>query len=294
MSQEQIRVVDLTTGYRNSKGDKEVTTKLTASLYAGELTCLLGPNGAGKSTLLRTLAGFQKPLSGSIEITGKNIVDFRGRELSRTIGVVLTEKPLLENMDVETLVGLGRAPYTDFWGRFSKEDREAVDKSLSMIGIESLRHRMVQSLSDGERQKVMIAKAFAQETPVIFLDEPTAFLDYPSKVEILLLLYNLAHSMEKTIFLSTHDLDMALQLTDRVWLMDKKLGVRTGTHRELTESGDLERYFQRPGIRFDKETGLFKIDRDCRQGDFGLSPSAQSLGRGIGLGSEAKSLIINY
>ena len=266
MPQEQIRVVDLTTGYRNSKGDKEVTTKLTASLYAGELTCLLGPNGAGKSTLLRTLAGFQKPLSGSIEITGKNIMDFRGKELSRTIGVVLTEKPLLENMDVETLVGLGRAPYTDFWGRFSKEDREAVDKSLAMIGIESLRHRMVQSLSDGERQKVMIAKAFAQETPVIFLDEPTAFLDYPSKVEILLLLYNLAHSMEKTIFLSTHDLDMALQLTDRVWLMDKKLGVRTGTHRELTESGDLERYFQRPGIRFDKETGLFKIDRDCRQG----------------------------
>ncbi|MDE6340414.1 MAG: ABC transporter ATP-binding protein, partial [Muribaculaceae bacterium] len=132
---EQIRVKDLTTGYRNSKGDKEITQSLTATLYSGELTCLLGPNGAGKSTLLRTLAGFQHPLSGKIEINGKSIADFNGKELSQTISVVLTEKPLLENMDVETLVGLGRAPYTDFWGRLSKKDMEAVDNAISLIGI---------------------------------------------------------------------------------------------------------------------------------------------------------------
>ncbi len=136
-----------------------------------------------------------------------------------------------------------------------------MERAISLMGIDSLRHRMVQSLSDGERQKTMIAKAFAQETPVIFLDEPTAFLDYPSKVEIMLLLYSLAHKMGKTIFMSTHDLDMALQLSDKIWLMDKKLGVRTGTHRELTDSGDLERYFVRPGIRFDREEGLFKVVR---------------------------------
>lgn len=257
---ETIKVENLTTGYRNSKGEKCVTNSLCASLYSGELTCLLGPNGAGKSTLLRTLAGFQKSLSGSITVSGKPLADYTGRDLARTISVVLTEKPLLENMDVETLVGLGRAPYTGFWGRFSPADREAIDRAIALAGIEPLRHRMVQSLSDGERQKTMIAKAFAQETPVIFLDEPTAFLDYPSKVEIMLLLYSLAHKMNKTIFMSTHDLDMAMQLSDRIWLMDKKLGVRTGTHAELTESGDIEQYFLRPGIKFDKKDGLFKID----------------------------------
>lgn len=255
----EIYVKDLTTGYRNSKGEREVTQKLTARLYPGELTCLLGPNGAGKSTLLRTLAGFQKPLGGTVEINGKDVGVFSGKELSQTVSVVLTEKPLLENMDVETLVGFGRAPYTGFWGVFSEGDQEAVNNALSLIGIEDLRGRMVQSLSDGERQKVMIAKAIAQETPVILLDEPTAFLDYPSKVEIMLLLYSLAHNMDKTIFLSTHDLDMALQLTDRIWLMDKKLGVKTGTHQELTASGDLARYFTRPGIEFDRSTGLFRI-----------------------------------
>lgn len=255
-----VTIKNLSTGYRNSKGERCVTRNLSANLYSGELTCLLGPNGAGKSTLLRTLAGFQKPLSGTVEINGKSLADYNGKELSHTISVVLTEKPLLENMDVETLVGMGRAPYTDFWGRLTEKDKSEVNKAIELTGIEPLRHRMVQNLSDGERQKAMIAKAFAQETPVIFLDEPTAFLDYPSKVEIMLLLYSLAHKLNKTIFMSTHDLDMALQLTDKVWLMDKELGIRTGTHSELTESGDLERYFSRPGIRFDNSTGLFKID----------------------------------
>lgn len=263
---ETITVKNLTTGYRVSKGEKRVTNALDATLYSGELTCLLGPNGAGKTTLLRTLAGFQKPLSGVVSVSGRSLDEFSGKELARTIGVVLTERPMLENMDVETLVGLGRAPYTGFWGKFSSADKEAVEKALALTGIEDLRHRMVQSLSDGERQKAMIAKAFAQETPVIFLDEPTAFLDYPSKVEIMMLLYSLAHRMDKTIFMSTHDLDMAMQLSDRIWLMDKKLGVRTGTHEELTRSGDIERYFVRPGIKFDRNDGLFKIDLDFKAG----------------------------
>lgn len=257
-----IKVSGLITGYKGSHGDINVTGPLSASLYAGELTSLLGPNGAGKSTLLRTLAGFQKPLSGIVEIEGKNVQDYGSRDLARLVSVVLTERPLLENMDVETLVGLGRAPYTGFWGRFSDKDKEAVDKAISLVGIDSLRHRMVQSLSDGERQKTMIAKAFAQETPVIFLDEPTAFLDYPSKVEIMLLLHSLARQLDKTIFMSTHDLDMALQLSDRIWLMDKNIGVTIGTHPELSDSGALERYFMRPGIRFDRGDGLFKIEVD--------------------------------
>lgn len=256
----RIQTVDLTTGYKTSKGEAQVTAGLNEALYSGELTCLLGPNGAGKSTLLRTLAGFQKPVSGYVEIDGRRLSAIGSREIAGLVSVVLTEKLTIDNMDVESLVGMGRAPYTGFWGRLSAADHEAIDKALSLVGIESLRHRDIQSLSDGERQKVMIAKAFAQETPVIFLDEPTAFLDYPSKVEIMMLLSSLARQFDKTIFISTHDLDMTLQIADRIWLMDKTLGVVTGTHRELSESGKLEKYFMRPGIKFERESGLFRID----------------------------------
>lgn len=264
MRQPSIKISSLTTGYISGGDRKTVTEDLNAELFGGTLVCLLGPNGAGKSTLLRTLAGFQKPLSGEIKLLGLPLRDYPARELARCMSVVLTEKPTLENMNVEALVSMGRAPYTGFWGRLDSADHKAVDRAIELTGIESLRHREVQTLSDGERQKVMIAKSFAQETPVIFLDEPTAFLDYPSKVEIMLLLYTLAHKLDKTIFLSTHDLDIALQLADMIWLIDKREGVTIGSHRELSESGALERYFIRPGIRFDRTDGLFKVNADYR------------------------------
>ena len=259
-----IKTENLTTGYEAGRERVEVTRGLDATLYSGQFVCLLGPNGAGKSTLLRTLAGFQKPLGGDVKIAGRSLRSYNPKELAKAMSVVLTEKPMLENMDVETLVSLGRTPYTGFWGRMDASDHEAVEEAISLTGIETLRHRQVQTLSDGERQKTMIAKALAQATPVIFLDEPTAFLDYPSKVEIMLLLYSLAHRLDKTIFMSTHDLDLALQLSDIIWLIDKKLGIKTGTHRQLTDSGDLERYFQRPGIRFDRTDGLFKVDTSSK------------------------------
>lgn len=270
-----IETINLTTGYRSHGGERVITHALDAQLSAGTMTCLMGQNGAGKSTLLRTLAGFQRPLSGEVHIMGKNLTSYKPRQLARTMSVVLTEKPLLDDMDVETLVGLGRTPYTDMWGRLSVSDHEAVERAISLTGIESLRRRFVQSLSDGERQKVMIAKAFAQETPIIFLDEPTAFLDYPSKVEIMHLLYSLAHRLDKTIFLSTHDLDIALQLADKIWLIDRNLGITAGTHRELTDSGALEKYFVRPGIRFDTADGLFKIDRPSIEN----TPHTDSIGK---------------
>lgn len=255
-----IRVRQLTTGYTDGHERKIVTDHLDAELQRGSLVCMLGPNGAGKSTLLRTLSGFQQPLEGEVFLMGRPLPSYSSRELAKLLSVVLTEKPLLENMDVESLVGLGRTPYTDFWGRLGEADHEAIDSAIKIIGIEALRKRGVESLSDGERQKVMIAKALAQATPVIFLDEPTAFLDYPSKVEIMLLLHSLAQDLGKTIFMSTHDLDIALQIADKIWLIDKRHGVRIGTHKELTDSGDLECYFSRPGIRFDSSDGLFKID----------------------------------
>ena len=171
--EETIRVLDLETGYHSKKGITVITRGISASLYSGELTCLIGPNGAGKSTLLKTLSAFLPPLKGEIFIEHKRLGEYSDAELSKVIGVVLTEKLSLNNMSVEELVEMGRSPYTGFWGRMDKNDRRIVAESIALVGIDNLRGRMIQTLSDGERQKVMIAKALAQETPVIFLDEPT-------------------------------------------------------------------------------------------------------------------------
>lgn len=257
---ETIRVENLVTGYVDKHNRIAVTDGVTSSLYSGELTCLLGPNGAGKSTLLKTLSGFLPPLSGEIFIEGTPLIDYKDSDLAKVIGVVLTERVNLNNMSVYELVAMGRSPYTGFWGQLNPRDKEIIDESISLVRIDSLRHRMVNTLSDGERQKVMIAKALAQETPIIFLDEPTAFLDYPSKVEIMQLLQNLSRLKDKTVFLSTHDLEIALQIADKIWLIDKKEGVKTGTPEDLSAQGFMSRYFEREGIVFDLESGLFRID----------------------------------
>ncbi len=255
-----ISVSDLSTGYKSKNRTYVVTSDINASLYSGELTCLLGPNGAGKSTLLRTLTAFLPPVGGQIFIEGTPLADLSEAEIAKTIGVVLTDRLHVSNMTVEDLVGLGRSPYTGFWGRKSANDIRIVDEAIRLVGIDGLRSRMIHTLSDGERQKVMIAKTLAQETRIIFLDEPTAFLDYPSKVEIMQLLRTLASERNKTIFLSTHDMELALQIADRIWLIDKKHGVATGTPEDLALSGDLSRYFLRDGIVFDQASGMFRID----------------------------------
>lgn len=258
---ETIRVCNLSTGYRSKKNTIVVARGINASLRSGELTCLLGPNGAGKSTLLRTLSAFQPALEGEIRLMGVPLTDYTEQQLATTVGIVLTERCDIHNMTVEALVGMGRSPYTGFWGKLSRQDKERVDESMEWVKIGNLRNRMVQTLSDGERQKVMIAKALAQETPVIFLDEPTAFLDYPSKVEIMQLLHRIAKIKDKTIFLSTHDMELALQIADQLWLMDKQKGIETGNPEDLSLNGSLERFFRHEGIVFDREEGLFRIDR---------------------------------
>ena len=235
---ETLRAVGLTTGYRDGKRERIVGEDITASLSSGELTVLLGRNGTGKSTLMRTLVGFQPPLRGRVEIFGKELGSLKRGESAKMVGVVLTEKPVLDNMKMEELVALGRAPYTGFWGVPGKRDREAVDRAIALVGIENLRGRYVSTLSDGERQKVMIAKVLAQETPVIFLDEPTAFLDYPSKVEVMRLLRRLAHEEDKTVFLSTHDLEIAVRMADRFWIMGGRrpaAGILIGGRGEIDE-----------------------------------------------------------
>ncbi|MBR3717803.1 MAG: ABC transporter ATP-binding protein [Bacteroidaceae bacterium] len=259
MSKETIRIENLTIGYPGKSDVKVVAQGINASIFSGELTCLLGANGVGKSTLLRTLSAFQPKLAGNIQILGKELSTYTDKQLSRLISVVLTEKPDIRNMTVDELVGLGRSPYTGFWGTLQKEDKEIVDRSIELVGITALKGRMIQTLSDGERQKVMIAKALAQETPVIYLDEPTAFLDYPSKVEMMQLLHQLSRQTDKTIFLSTHDLELALQIADKVWLMDKQKGVSIGTPEDLSLQGILGSFFTRKGIVFDAEAGLFRV-----------------------------------
>ena len=259
MSKETIRIENLTIGYAGKSDVKVVAQGINASIFSGELTCLLGANGVGKSTLLRTLSAFQPKLAGNIQILGRELSTYTDKQLSRLISVVLTEKPDIRNMTVDELVGLGRSPYTGFWGTLQKEDKEIVDRSIELVGITALKGRMIQTLSDGERQKVMIAKALAQETPVIYLDDPTAFLDYPSKVEMMQLLHQLSRQTDKTIFLSTHDLELALQIADKVWLMDKQKGVSIGTPEDLSLQGILGSFFTRKGIVFDAEAGLFCV-----------------------------------
>ena len=290
MNNETIQLRNLSIGYQTRHGVKTVAEGISGSILSGQLTCLLGPNGVGKSTLLRTLSAFQPAISGEVLFRGvrseesgvrnddqevREISTLSDKELSKKIGVVLTEKPDVRNMTARELVSLGRSPYTGFWGRYSKDDLRVVDESIAQVGIEALSLRMVHTLSDGERQKVMIAKALAQQTPVIFLDEPTAFLDYPSKVEMLQLLRRISREAEKTIFLSTHDVELALQLADTIWLMTKSRGVRSeecgvrneecgvkiGSPKDLAENGELSRFIERKDIVFDKETLSIKVKK---------------------------------
>jgi len=250
---ESVVLQNLSIGYLTKGNQKVVATGLSVAINRGELTCLLGRNGIGKSTLLRTLSAFQPKLGGEILIDGKSLDTYTDKQLSRQIGIVLTEKPDVQNMTVDELVGLGRSPYTGFWGTLDDNDRQIVNESIRLVGIESLQGRMIHTLSDGERQKVMIAKALAQQTPIIFLDEPTAFLDFPSKVEMMQLLHRLAANEQKTIFLSTHDVELSLQLADCIWLMEPD-HLSVGTPRQLADAGALDRFITHDGIEFDKDT----------------------------------------
>ena len=207
----KISLSHLSVGYTASQA---LVSDVNVELQSGQLHCLIGRNGIGKSTLLKTLTGFLPKLSGDLLLDGKGIETFTQQALARKISIVLTQKPDVQNLTVAEVIGLGRSPYTGFFGKLHDRDCIVVDDAIRSVGIESLRHRMIQTLSDGERQKVMIAKALAQETPIILLDEPTAFLDFPSKAETFQLLRSMAHEKDKLIVLSTHDLELAVRFAD--------------------------------------------------------------------------------
>jgi len=240
-----IELQHLTIGY----GEKAVLSDISQSLQAGRLICLLGANGVGKSTLLRTLAGFLQPLSGKVLLDGKDLTTLSLSERSKAVSIVLTERVEVPYMKVSDLVAMGRSPYTGFFGTLTKEDKAIVGEAIEMVGIADLAERTIDTLSDGERQKAMLAKALAQQTPVILLDEPTAFLDFHAKISTLRLMLKLAHETNKTILMSTHDVEMALHLSDLLWIVqDGK--IQTGTTTSLTENGILHQFLGSEAVNF--------------------------------------------
>ena len=210
-----LSIENLTVGY----GQRALLNEVSATLGAGELVTLVGANGAGKSTLLKVLSGDLRPLSGMVSVEGESIAGLSRQRLSRLISVVNTDRVEADALTVREVVSMGRYPYTGFFGRLADDDEAVVGDAMAATGVERFAWRNVATLSDGERQKVMIARALAQATPVILLDEPTAFLDVASRVEVLSLLASLAHERGKAVLLSSHDLPAALDLSDRLWLL---------------------------------------------------------------------------
>lgn len=261
-----IAARQLAIGYSHGKnGSTVVHRDLSFDLWAGELTCLLGPNGAGKSTLLRTLSAFQLPLEGELWLEERPLRDYSEREKSRKIGVVLTDKTQAGGLTVYELVSLGRQPHTGFWGRLNREDHKLIEEALTAVGISHKAANYVAELSDGERQKVMIAKALVQECPLILLDEPTAFLDVVSRIEIMTLLHTIAREQHKTILLSTHDIDQALIQADRLWLLAPGKGLQCGVTEDMVFNGGLDQLFDRDKIRFDRINGGYSPVVDGRR-----------------------------
>ncbi len=255
-----IETNGLSIGYLLKRGRRKVLHEgLDLRLYPGEVTCLLGLNGAGKSTLLRTLGSFQPSLGGEIRLMGTPLEAYSRHAFSLAVGVVLTEKTNAGGITVYDLVSLGRHPYTGFFGQLKTADREVIDRSIEAAGIAHKARNYVSELSDGERQKAMIAKTLAQECPVILLDEPTAFLDITSRIETMVLLRRLAVEQGKAILLSTHDLDLAIQMGDRLWLLEKGAPLGWGTPEDLIMGGVFERFFGKEGLVFDRTTG--KLNR---------------------------------
>jgi iron complex transport system ATP-binding protein len=251
----------LTAGYGSRRGDKVVITgPLSLSIRAGQLICLLGPNGSGKSTLLRTLAGLQPSLGGKISIMGEaGSARPHPEQLAKKISLVLTDPVRYSNLTVYALVALGRYPYTGWLGTLSEEDKRIIAWAMQVTGIESYSDRKTGMLSDGESQKVMLARALAQDTPLMMLDEPTAHLDLPSRIQIMQLLHRMARQTQKGILLSTHELDLALQVADELWLLQKGGQLDRGVPEDLVLNGTFGAVFDKEGILFDKHTGTFHI-----------------------------------
>lgn len=272
---------DLTVGYRKGNSTSPVISGLNLSLSRGKLVALIGANGIGKSTLLRTLVGNQPPLEGEVSISGIRIGEISRKDLSLLLGIVNTERTQAGALTVREVVSLGRQPYTGFLGILSKNDKSIVEKAMQDAGIIHKASNFLAELSDGERQKVMIAKALAQCTPIIILDEPTAFLDVASRMETMLLLHNLAHKQNKAVLLSSHDLSQSMMLADELWVVTNDQKIISGNTEDVVLSGAMDSIFASSIISFDLLQGDFCINLDS-QYDIKLNCNDKILKKWIG------------
>ncbi len=258
-----IEIRDLAIGYRHGKKLKEIKNSLNLSAIPGELVALIGSNGIGKSTLLRSLCGFQEILSGKICFNNQPLNQYKNRDLAKIMSFVSTEVVRVQNLRVRDLLALGRFPYTNFIGTLTDEDLLMVDKAIDLVGLRGYEDRMLDELSDGERQRAMIARSLVQDTPVIILDEPTAFLDIRNKYEIIHLLHNFARNENKTIVFSTHDLNIATSEVDKIWLMLEN-EVLEGAPEDLILQGHYNKVFASENILFDEFSGDFRLKKIFR------------------------------
>lgn len=256
-----IYTKSLSAGYRKRKSVTTVLRNVDLELHEGELVSLLGANGAGKSTLIRTICGLQPALAGKVMVGDKDVERLTPRQLSKTIALVTTERTFAGGLTVSELVGLGRHPHTGFLGRLDEHDRQIVATAIEKVGISHKSESYVAELSDGERQKVMIAKALAQEAPVIILDEPTAFLDVASRVEVLQLLHDLARNERRTILISSHDIQQSMALSDRLWIVSDSGEIVSGVTEDLILADKISLLFSNRNVAFDPATGDFLTTR---------------------------------
>lgn len=259
-----ITTHNLATGYRHGGSTTTVMSRIDIALQRGRLTALLGQNGIGKSTLLRTIAGSQAPIEGEVLLDGRQIAEISRHELSKLLSLVFTDRTMAGGLTVRELVSLGRQPHTGFFGRLDRHDRQVVQQAVESVGVAHKIDSFVAELSDGERQKVMIAKALAQETPLIILDEPTAFLDVASRIDTMQLLCRLAHSTGKAILLSTHDVSQALLLADELWVVADDHSLHCGTTEDVVLSGTMQAMFSSEKVRFNMLKGDYEVDVPLR------------------------------
>jgi len=249
-----LKTNSLSIGY----GNYTVLHDLNLSAEAGNLICLIGTNGSGKSTLLRTLGGLQKQLNGNISIQGKILSKLSHYERSLIFSFVLTDAIDQDNMTVFDLVALGRFPYTNWAGSLSEKDMEMINTSIAQVNLTAKRNSYLHEISDGEKQRAIIAKALTQDTPLVLLDEPTAHLDLPNRIEIMLLLKKLSVNTHKTFIISTHELDLAMQVANIVWLIHLQ-GVEVGIPNDLIQSSKLQQIFSSESFYFDQKDGCFSV-----------------------------------
>ncbi len=260
---ELIKLEGLEIGYGKGKKASALSGKIDCNVFRGELVSLMGRNGCGKSTLLRTMAGLQESLGGKIIIKGRPVHEYQRMEIARMLGFVSTEVIRVEGLRVRDLVAMGRYPHTGWFGSLSSSDHEMIDRAIAVTSLDDLVDRDLDELSDGERQRAMIARTLAQDTEILILDEPTAFLDLTHKYEITLLLGKLAREHGKTILFSTHDLQLSLQEADKIWLMGED-GVIEGSPEDLLSRGKIGEVLLKDssmdGISLDPRTGKVSLE----------------------------------